>query len=256
LVEAVVIVEAAPDRHVVTVAPEVPLTHDRGAVALATQDLGERHLRRRQALLEDVLEARERDQVRHPEFAAGEEILEDVVLKAVPRIAVVWLELVAEALLVAARHQRRARRAADRRRDVAFRTRRALRPDRVDARRRHPAAVARDVGLPEVVGQDQDDVRRRRRVGPRGLGQVPVARAQLRLVDDDAEARARQRVQEPAEQRGDEDAEKKRALHRTRFRAWYRTAITTRSHAVRTIWSGPIFDPDTSVQRCKGISTK
>src|SRR5207249_4245658 len=76
------------------------------------------------------------------------------------------------------------------------------------------------------------------------------------LVDDDAEARARQRVQEPAEQRGDEDAEKKRALHRTRFRAWYRTAITTRSHAVRTIWSGPIFDPDTSVQRCKGTSTK
>ena len=139
------------------------------------------------------------------EIAAREEILEDVVLEAVPRVAVVRLELVAEALLVAAGHEARARGAADRRGDVALRAGGPFAPDRVDAGRRHPAVVARDVGLAEVVGQDEDDVPSDAgRVDPRRVGQVTLAPPQLCLVDDDAEAGAGERVEEVGERRGEE----------------------------------------------------
>src|SRR5439155_21324098 len=101
----------------------------------------ERNLGERQPLLEDVLEAREGDLVGDPEVRRREEVLEDVVLEPVARIARVRLELVAEALLVPAREETRARRAADRRRDVALAAGGALTAERVDLRRRDPTLV-------------------------------------------------------------------------------------------------------------------
>src|SRR5207245_9376390 len=101
--EPVVVVEAAANRDAIRASADVPLAHDRGLVALPPEHLRERHLREREPLLDDVLEARKRDQVGDPEVVGREEVLEEVVLEAVPRVALVRLDLVAEALLVAPR---------------------------------------------------------------------------------------------------------------------------------------------------------
>ena len=78
----------------------------------------------------------------------------------------------AEALLVAAGQQAGARRAAVRARDVALRAADAVLGDRVDVRRRDVlAAVDADVGVAEVVGQDDDDV------GFRGFASSVLAEA-------------------------------------------------------------------------------
>ena len=76
------------------------------------------------------------------------------------------VELVAEALLVAPGHETGARRTAHRRGDVALGEARSALGDGVDVRRpRGGAAVGADVAVPEVVGEDDDQVRRPLRLG-------------------------------------------------------------------------------------------
>ena len=76
------------------------------------------------------------------------------------------IELPTVTLLVAAGHQPGPRRTAHRMADVARREANAARRQRVDVRGRdHLAAVDADVGVAEVVGQDQHDVRRRAGAG-------------------------------------------------------------------------------------------
>ena len=126
LEHAEVLVEAAAHRVVLALAAEMPLADHAGGVALRLERVGEGALAETQAEV---------------------------------GVAAHRVELPAEAGLIAAGQQARARRAADRVRHVALLEQDAAARERVDVGRLdHLAAVDPDVGRAEVVGEDQDDV--------------------------------------------------------------------------------------------------
>jgi hypothetical protein len=147
--EAEELVEAALLRVELRGGAEVPLADQPGGVAGGLQTVGQRRLRCRQA---------------------------GAALLALLPLAPGGVEFVAEALLVAAGQQAGAGRRTVRARDVAVGEPRPGLGQRVEVRRRHVlAAVEAHVGVAEVVGQDDDDVRLARLVaGPEpGRGEQP-----------------------------------------------------------------------------------
>ena len=123
-----VLVEALAGRPALLARAEMPLAGDAGGVALALEQLAQRHF----AGLEGIRRAPDDD---------GAET---------------------QPLRIAPGHQRRARRRASRLHQV-LRQPQALAGELVDARRRHAADLARavgaDVAVADVVGQHDDDVR-------------------------------------------------------------------------------------------------
>ena len=146
--QAEVFVEAAAQRQELDRPAEVPLAHHAGRVALLLHHLRERQL----ALVEAELEPR----LHRP--------------------------LDADAIGITTGQERRARRRADRLRDVEIREAHALAREPVEVRRRETLRpIDADIGVTEVIGQDEDDVRRPfRRGGRAGRLAAIVARSKTR----------------------------------------------------------------------------
>ena len=152
--EAVEALEAAPERPLVVRSGgarlvdrrEMPLADAHRVVAVGLQDLGERR-----------------------------RLLRDVAALARKAAVGVGEERHADAVVVAAGEQRRARRRAERR-DVEVVVADALPGERVHRRRRDLGAVAAEAAEADVVVEDDDDVRR---AGPRPLRVGPPRRRLL-----------------------------------------------------------------------------
>ena len=121
---------------ILRVAAEVPFAEARRRVTLRLEPRRERGFRKRQA--DRLIEIPVADRV----------------------------HLVAEARLIAARHESSARRRAERRRDVAVREADSVARDGVDMRRRDlRIPLAAEFAVAEVVGDQQDDIRLAARLG-------------------------------------------------------------------------------------------